>query len=136
MKGRAKKSSESLADHVLDEIGGLKSVFAEVIASYSKRIQSELREIEEVLVSIGTKKHKDHTADMRELLNLMRNLQVKPEKGRRKDLKKIDSLVGDLNLIVENLRSRVAPRDTDPEPKKPTGTKVGKNTGNVEELPE
>ncbi len=128
MKARLKKSSESLADHVLDEIANLRAVFTQIIASYCKRIQSELREIEGVVGSIPQEQQSLYVADMRELLNLLRNLQVKPEKGRRKDLKKIDSLVGDLNLIVENLRIRLTAQVIAQNPRKPTAKKIAKTT--------
>jgi hypothetical protein len=104
MKSEQEAVNASPMKSAAEELDFLRKVFREIVASYSSRVEGEIAQIREAVISEEKKKKisSSRLRDARDIITLVRTLDVKTEKGRRRDLKKIDLMIEELNRFVEN----------------------------------
>ncbi len=96
------KAKETPGRLVAKELTSLRSLFRETNAAYIARIEGEIEQIRDLIVTTATRPTRAQTHSLREMLGLIRQLSIRPEKGRRKDMKKIDSLISELRLLIDD----------------------------------
>jgi CRISPR/Cas system-associated endonuclease Cas3-HD len=104
IKAESEATNASPLKSAREELDFLRKMFRDLMVSYSARIEGEIAQMREAVVSEEKKKKNSssHLRDARDIITLIRTLDVKTEKGRRRDLKKIDLLIEELNRFVEN----------------------------------
>jgi hypothetical protein len=91
-----------LRGRLADQLGDLRAMFQEAVASYSVRVQGTLADVGDMLAgdepgSLSRSELAERVATMREALERVRGLDLRPAKGRRRDLKAVQELADELS---------------------------------------
>lgn len=100
-----RRKKEKIADEIVKELHGLRSVTQEVIDQLEIRLGADIADLIRIFGNeeVAGEKHPLPPAQVETLLLAsLRELKVKPKKGRIKDLCRISELLAELRSTLEN----------------------------------